>query len=62
VFKKQIRTVSENSQATLMTKAQTKNISASKFSGKKAIVYGVLLGGVIGILVELVLGGLLKRK
>ncbi|ATO43442.1 YveK family protein [Loigolactobacillus coryniformis subsp. coryniformis] len=62
VFKKQITTVSETSQVTLMTKAHIKSVSASEFSGKKAILYGVILGGVIGIFLELIIGGLLKRK
>ncbi|MFC6170172.1 YveK family protein [Loigolactobacillus jiayinensis] len=62
VFKQQIQTVSENSQVTVMSKAHTKSVSASSFSGKKAIVYGIVLGGIIGLFIELIIGGLLKRK
>ncbi|MFD0897527.1 YveK family protein [Loigolactobacillus binensis] len=61
-FKKQVATVSSTSKVTILDKASTKNVSASSFSGKKAILYGVILGGVIGVLGELIIGGLLKRK
>lgn len=61
-FKQQISTISSTSQVKFITKATNKNISTSTFSGKKALLYGVILGGVVGIFIELIIGGLLVRK
>lgn len=56
VFKQQISKISTTSQMNFLSRASKKNVKISEFSGKKALLYGAILGVVLGLFVDFMLG------
>lgn len=62
VFKQQISKISTTSQMNFLSRASKKNVKISEFSGKKALLYGAILGVVLGLFVEFMLGVIKNNK
>lgn len=62
VFKKQIHTISSTSQVRVISKARSKSVTTSGFSGKNPLLYGAIVGAVLGVFIEFIIGVLINRK
>lgn len=56
-FTKQISTISSTSKVKFITKATSQNVkTTSDFNGRKAFLYGAIVGAILGLLIEFIFG------